>query len=516
METASLRRIAPLLRWQLRFDHRRVLLWLVAGGYLLLAGPATLWVASLFLRAPFPLPTSRIFLGGLIWLHWFLALGLAMSRSARTVDDRTSGILALTKISNISPGAWVAFRFLSVVVGYLPIWAVRLPLYVLAYHFGGVTLSRFLVPEFFQWIAFLSTAAIGLLIARFYDTPQTARFAIIGVVVLGEMILLVPLKVLQGVRLFVGAAGIPGHDLLEWLFSRLSGLSLMTYSWTTPETMDEWLMALAAVGLHVLIAAAALWALRRTVFFNVGVDDSVGSAAAEKDRRKPATVRTSRRVWDDALAWLCFNIHSNGRKTIRTKCVSYGMMGLLLLAIPLTNPGLMATFLIVSPLIVAAIASFKTGDCLVRELRGQTLSTLALLPFSEMELYRGWKRGALRLAVPDLVYVGVAMGVLCFLIGDSQLPLGVRVVVVALCGAILLATPFFFLNNLLSFERAFVPIGCLSVFIVIGAPILSGIVAANATPEVGLGLFAFFVIVAHIVFTALIPGCFRKRIEKVS
>jgi hypothetical protein len=152
----------------------------------------------------------------------------------------------------------------------------------------------------------------------------------------------------------------------------------------------------------------------------------------------------------------------------------------------------------------------------VRELRGQTLSTLALLPYSEMELYRGWKRGALRLAIPDLIFAGVSMSVLCFVIGDTLLPLGVRVAVVALCGAILLATPFFFLNNLLSFERTFVPLGCLSTFIVIGTPVLSGSVAAAAGPTAGLMLFAFLAITAHIIFTALIPGCFRKRIERVS
>jgi hypothetical protein len=269
-----------------------------------------------------------------------------------------------------------------------------------------------------------------------------------------------------------------------------------------------------AIALHLSVALAALWALRRTVFLNVGVDDSIGAAAAEK--KNPALTRDSRRAWDDALAWLCYAVHANGRRTLKTKTIVYFLMALLLLAMPLAPSGLLLTFMVVSPPVVASIASFKVGDCLVRELKGQTLSTLALLPFSEMEVYRGWKRGAMRLAVPDLLYIAWAMFIMFGTVSDTTFPFGARLCVAALCGAILLATPFFFLNNLLSFEPAFIPIGCLSVLIVIGTPILAGIVAATVSPAAGMALFVISTITAHFVFTALIPGNFRRRIERVS
>lgn len=515
MNASPWSRIPSLLHWQLRFDSRRALPWLIAGCYLLLAGPALICLVQLLSSRPGGPRASQEMLVGLMVLHWLLAPGYAVFRAARTVEDRTSGVLALIKLSNVSPGAWVAFRLLSVITGYFQVWVVRLPLYALAIYLGGIRFETIVVAELFQWIAFLTVASIALLVARFYDTPQTAQFAIVGLVVLAELGLLLPIRIFLGFRLWLGQGGIFGSELLRSSLDVMSHLSLLPYAWDPPRVADQWLMAGVAIFVHLNVAGAALMALRRTVFFNIGVDDSIGSKAAA-GRKQSAGTRESRRVWDDALAWLCFHVHGNGYRTIRIKAIVYFLMSLLLAAIVVSPSGLLLTFMVISPPVVASIASFKTGDCLVRELRGQTLASLALLPCDEMDLYRGWKRGAWRLAIPDLLYVATALFLMLVTLEESTFPHTGGIILTALCGAILIGSPFFFLNNLLSWDRRSVATGCLSTLLIVVIPGLPGIVAANGAPAVGVAVFVLLAITAHFIFEALIPGAFRRRMDKLA
>jgi hypothetical protein len=128
--------LRQLLHWQLRFQSRAIVFWLVSGGYLLLAGPGILWVLERMDSSRVPI-TGRHYFNGLLVIHWILTPGFALFRSSATVSDRAEGVLSLVKITNLPALQWTLYRVLTLILEFLPIWALRLPFYFYAYCLGG-------------------------------------------------------------------------------------------------------------------------------------------------------------------------------------------------------------------------------------------------------------------------------------------------------------------------------------------------------------------------------------------
>jgi hypothetical protein len=505
------RHLPRLLFWQMRFDGRRLSVWLAGGIYIALAGLGLIKIVALLPWSPAAPSPGKYYFNGLNVLHSVLAPLCAAIIGARAVDDRTAGVLALVKISDLPSRDWAAFRILSLVASFLPIWAMRLPFYALAFHMGGLRLESILIAELLQWTSFLFVGSLMLMIARVYDTSQAARLGVLGLCLLFELMLVLPLRLLYGIELALGSQPVPGFDVLERLGQVMSRLSLLSQMWASPVVVGDWRLAAGSIALHLIVAGLALFVFARRVFVGVGIDDSVGSTAAEKEK---SFVRPSRRVWDDALAWQAFHIHSQGPQVIRLKVAAYVFCGIAFVVLLASPNWFLPTFVAVSLIASLAIAAYKSGDCLTRELKAGTLSTLALLPYDGREIFHGWERGARRLALPDWGWAGICITALATGLGGyidrASFPIWV-----ALAAALLLSAPFFYVNSLAAFEWAYLPVGCFTVIAVNVVPFLSVMIGITVSPWVGLVVFLFLVVAMRWVLLKMIPGCFVNRLEKL-
>jgi hypothetical protein len=285
----------------------------------------------------------------------------------------------------------------------------------------------------------------------------------------------------------------------------MSRLSMLSQLWSPPVDADDWPLALGAIAQHHGIALAALWLLRRGVFVGVGVVDAVGSRAAEKER---SLSRPSRRCWDDALAWQAFQIHGGGRRTVTAKLIGYALFAVFLVAVVSTEEWLIA-LLVIAGFLSLAVANYKAQDCVTREIKAGTLSTLALLPYDGLEFYRGWARGARRLAIPDYSTALIAAAILLGL-ANSGTP-----VIMCVLFAIFLCSPFLFINGLVGFDWAYLHVGCFAVIAMVGIPFVC-IGLGMSSPAAGVGLFFVLALGTHAVFRAMIRGCFDRRVETLN
>jgi hypothetical protein len=499
-------RLTPLLTWQSRYDVRRATLFFVGAAYLLIAGPCLYWLFNRTGAAGFPLITGSQVFTALTFIHCILSPGFAWSRACRTVDDRRAGILAFLKIGDMSPRRWVAFRLLGLVQSFLPIWVLRFPLYVFAFHLGGLRVEKIIVAELFQWVSFLFAGSVSLAVARLYQTPQAARIVAMGVIVGFEFMLIAPLRVLRGLEAWLGSSFSAGLALWEPLAEGVSRVSLFSQNWWPPIVSSDWPLSTASIGLHFTVGGAALMTLVAGLYAGVE-EESPPSSAMRKAR---SLSRPSRRAGRDALAWQAYAVHADGGQTVRRKAIIYGMGALFLIGLSLSPNWALPTFATISALIALSAAAFRPGDCLARELKDGTLSTLALLPYEGREIFNAWRRGARRLAVPDLLWAA-----LCFAVLAKDNPEAIPIWT-GLYLTLLLATPFFFVNNLVQFDWKYLPLGCLSTFVIVALTGACIGVGVEANSYLGLALFTIFAAVVHAIFLRQIPRWFLKRLESLS
>jgi hypothetical protein len=79
----------------------------------------------------------------------------AVMTASVTSQDRTSGLLGLIKLTDMSAGRWVTFRVCSVVAAYAAIWVLRFPFYALAVGTGADGLE-IVHTEIILWTVFLT------------------------------------------------------------------------------------------------------------------------------------------------------------------------------------------------------------------------------------------------------------------------------------------------------------------------------------------------------------------------
>ena len=498
-------RLSPLLVWQARYNVRRAPLFLVGAAYLLIAGPCSYWLLHrIGAFAPITV-TGRQFFGALTLIHGFLGPCFAWSLASRTVEDRRAGILAFLKISDTPASRWIAFRLLALIQSFLPLWILRFPLYVIAFHLGGVPVAKIVVAELFQWISFLTAGSVTLAVARQYQTPQSARIIAMAITIAFELILIAPLRAFRGLEAWLGSWFSLEFARWESIFEGLSRLSLFNQNWSPPTTPADWPLSAGSIALHLALSAAALMLLT-TVLYS-GVDED--SPPPDAIRKTPSLSRPSRRVAADALAWQAYAVHADGRQTVRRKILIYLIGAIFLAALSLSPNWTLPTFATVSALIALAAATFRPGECLARELKDGTLSTLALLPYDGSEIFNAWRRGTRRLAIPDFVWAALCFAVLA-LDNREAVPIWAGLYL-----SLLLATPFFFINNLMQFEWKYLPLGCLSAFVIVALTGACIGVGVEVNGYLGLALFTLFAAIVHMIFLAQIPRWFLKRLESL-
>ncbi len=197
------------------------------------------------------------------------------------------------------------------------------------------------------------------------------------------------------------------------------------------------------------------------------------TGAARKSNSRP-----SRRVWDDALAWQACHVHCSHSSRARIGAAIFGAACVAALCFGVAEQTVVRTLLVgVTSGVTLAVLAFKPSDCLSREVKGKTLSTLALLPLDGREIYQAWARGSRRMALP--AYAVIAIGVvIMLLIAPERVPYWAMV----LAATVLLLPETAFLSNVLTRKVSFLKIDFVQVFVNLWSAFLIGMVLVISLP----------------------------------
>ena len=501
-------RIRTLLSWQLRFQSRRMLTWVFGGVYVLL--PLLLIAMSPNLPT---MPPGQLPFRILQTVHALGAAVAAIVLAGQSMDDKPSGTLGFLKVANLAPGSWVTFRFLALFIGYLPIWILRIPIYVLVVSLGGVMWEDVLWLEAVQWAAFLSISCLALLVARYSTTGSSLAIATFLIVWLWQAVLYFPLIVTAILNLFQNAPPRTGDHPIAIAIGQLA---LPRYFWSRPSNATEWTMALLGIALHLILAFILLRMLAKTVFFNAGTEMATEEPALTRAERRSNT-RPSRRVSDDPLAWQACHIHAGTNPQTRTSAVVIASFFVLALAFGVIDEVVPRSLVIgVTCGMTLVILAFKPSDCLSREVKAKTLSTLALLPLDGREIYEGWRRGARRLA--RSAYIAAAGG---GIILSIIVPEAAPFIWMVLAFAVLLLPEVAFLSNLmakkvsfLEFDWAQLAVNFWILFVIGMMLAISLPIAIGINPWAGLATFVGLLFVARSLFMTDFVGYMAERVER--
>jgi hypothetical protein len=148
----------------------------------------------------------------------------------------------------------------------------------------------------------------------------------------------------------------------------------------------------------------------------------------------------------------------------------------------------------------------KTGECLTREINDKTIGTLLMTPHNYHELTAGWRRGAWRLAAPDLVLWGL-MTIVSVLVHANAPP-------VMLCIAMVLVSSehFFILSPLMPFSVEGIASGLALIFVFIVLGTACGIAGTLIHPWVAPLVLAPLLWGFTLVLKRVLPYWIDKKI----
>ncbi len=392
-------------------------------------------------------------------------LAVATRLAGDAVGDRKSGFLELLSLSGCTPWQWLGTRLLLVLPAVATTWTIPIPFFFLAFSFGGLELRTIVLAEALLLCQLMMLIAVGFVVAH-GAAARSALRSLPGLVVALEVGQSVPAMLAT-----FGVSA--GWGVPNWLLDTSSFISRATTrrcvmaalqgGLTGPQLAAGCLvpLAIAAIALsHWLrelytdtpeepasLALASGRLLRRILGKPRGkAFDANGTAAPPLSATPPAAVsasvpvdppadvavppantptvepqqaaakpvtRLSRRSWDDALAWQAYVVFNRGQKGTIERSLLYGCIGLCLIPFVLLAGPPWAEFGMAGLLVACIVSLFRgmsrAGECLQQEIKESTLSTLMLTPHEPAELHDGWSRGALRLLLPELGLLAVAL-----------------------------------------------------------------------------------------------------------
>ncbi len=382
-------------------------------------------------------------------VHAALAVLLAVRLAGDIAGDRAGGLVGLLYLSGIESKQVVLSRLLLVAASHLSVWLVRVPILVLAYHLGGTTLHQMLQVEALLIGHFCMTVSAGLLLAHYSPDRAMSRMVVLLPPLL-DLALSIPSLIVLALHSWT-TINVPLS--VEYAFDCLGHLRTTTCLYNSWSSTAPSIVYLCPLALHFGIAALSLWAWRRVYY--TCLDEAEVPPTPENTpqplRPSQSQSRPSRPIWDDALAWQAYYVHTDGKHNVLARSLLIGgcLAGTLFLTC-LSDPAYrgMGIFLLVFTTgLMMFVGRGKVSDCLQKEIKEKTLPSLLMTPHTAIELCDGWGRGAWKLMLPDLVlYAACLLGCLLYA------PLDMAPIICG--GAILLLAsgPFFVLSPLVPFS----------------------------------------------------------------
>ncbi|SFI75228.1 hypothetical protein [Planctomicrobium piriforme] len=345
---------------------------------------------ALFVRRTLPGGQGVVALGALFSGGALLAIFLAGWLAGDQIDRQRRAFFELLQLAGVSPSQWLRLTLLQLVGNFFSVFVVRWPLIALASTLGGVTLGQLVAAECCLYFLFGVAASVGLLIAMVGNSTRRQVISLLWATPYLTETLLRSLSMMQS---YLPASV---HPVGDWLASFSAGRYMWTIGAQGLVSTPPWRPALFYGGMAVTYLVLILWMLQNEFA------EADGPEATERTRK----TRTSRRCWDHALAWQACYVHGKGGWLFAAKCLSHVLvLGLFALLVSTNYRELAIACLIIECGIWVLITMNKPGDCLQRELKEQTLSTLVLAIGDDRKLYSGWRLGSLWLSLPDFVMI---------------------------------------------------------------------------------------------------------------
>jgi len=418
------RPLLMLLDYAARRQLRGLTLWLLCALYLAIVLVIVFPIA--IFSAPFG--PQRIF-QSLQLLDFAIAVLVPAWAASRMVEDRVSGTLELMKVAGLAPEVWIGFRLLDIGATYLPIWVLRLPLYSLVLVTGGATMADILWSETVSWTVVIAHAQISLFLARRCRLERTVTTVSIALTILGNTLFFLPSYAV----LIATGRNLPVPEAFRQFASVLRELSLLSYVLNRPMTPEGQWKSAVALAIPFLLGVAATLRLRRNLFIDPALAAQEGNLA---------TTRSSRRVWEDALAWQAAELHCvpQSKNRIFAWVTAAGMAVLTFLP-SMGNSMIYA----VGAWVIFSFATpgLAPATCAALERLHNTISSLALLPVGGKAIYDGWRRGGF--VRRQEAWIAAGLGLLVLLWHQPLAAIGWAIAAVVAAYAL---PPIFFVESL--------------------------------------------------------------------
>ncbi|MFO1093389.1 MAG: hypothetical protein U0992_08770 [Planctomycetaceae bacterium] len=489
-------RIRHLLRSTAPRESSRIDLGLIRGALIV-----AMMIALLPSRLPPVLgPLALRSVAGFSLLFVFV---LAARLGSDSVGDVRTGFLGLIQLAGTRPWQWIAVRQAQMWIGFVSVWIVRAPILAfLPALGGGLRWQAILATELALLLAFFVLSNLSLVIAFGAASRRHVGGRIFGVLFVWNTLLVLPSAIVGS--LAVTWPQFVGQELLEaltWVSSFGPYSQFALVSSANADWGELWPGAALYSGIGLLFLGI-FWRQVRTVGTMLP-EERVGP---RPDARR-AAARESRRCWDDALAWQAFVFVGRGNRMVVGKIVGYLLLAFLawnavafgyqwlpMIALPVLCGGLLMN------------AINKTGECLTREINEKTIGTLLLTPHNFTDLAAGWRRGARRLALPDLLLWA------CMTIGSQLVSPYVPPVMLCIAMVLVASDYFFILSPLMPFTFLGVTMGLALIFLFIAVASVCVLAAMWVHPWIAPAVLAPLLLGFTQVLKRALPYWMEKKI----
>ncbi len=394
-------------------------------------------------------------------LSIFLLAILAGRLNRETVGDATSGYLSLIYLTGTSRAEWTLVRLFQIWSGFLSVWVIRLPFLLLFFTFGGAAFSDILAIEILLLFAFAAASSRTMLVAHHANKQNSSDWAGLGTIFLIEIFLIAGRVLITILSLLNVNLPTSWATFADQLAELSLYVRLQTFASGGGITVSIWWSVL------IYSVLSIIWLSMYYCQLYKGVGDSPQPMLEGKKEKKKSLQRrpTLDPCWEDALAWQSYVYYAGGSNNTTGRIILYGFAFLLTCLIVMTGylEAFLGLILVVSAAVLVNVMN-TPAHCLDKETKAKTLSSLALTPNSGIDLYRGWKRGMYRLAIPDLIYVTLISVVTFFL--HPVIPL----IIVSFTITLLFSGPLLILSHLVPVSirgfgtAVFVVFGLIAIF----------------------------------------------------
>ena len=471
-------RIVKILRSTMTRESNRLDLGVIRGLFLMV----TFGVLLLVLNAPLrPLLMGKYLLTAFFPLSIVLASYLAGRLNRNSIGDGASGFLSLLALTGTTRAEWTIVRLVQIWCGFFSVWIIRWPVLAILYTLGGVMWTDLIAMEFLLILLFACASTWAMVTSQNIDQQKSVDFTGFKAFIALEVLLLlgnIISALLSYIGLFFPTSLSTASTTLadSSLYYRLIRYPGSTGFGVSPMTHDF----VINVSLYLSLTFYFLVQFYRRLYATIG-DSPQANPTSRKEKKQSEKARHRRlpRCWDDALAWQSYAFYSGGQDNTVGRITLYSI-AFLLIVLAMTT-GLLRE-MIALILVVAAVVIINAlntpPQCMDKEEKAKTLTSLVMTPHSGLDLYYGWRRGTFKLVIPDLVFATLSAAVMMLVQPYASLA------IVSVTIAALLSGPFFMLSHLVPVSLKGLKTGAFVVFGFILTIAASSIAAAFSHPAV--------------------------------